>query len=57
MTDLVDHGEPIAPPGYYGVDFLMERKTPAGTEAIVTNPPFKLTDRFVTTRSICARAS
>ena len=46
-TDLVNYGEPITPPGYYGVDFLMERKAPDGCEAIVTNPPFKLAEQFV----------
>jgi hypothetical protein len=29
------------------VDFLMERKAPAGCQAIVTNPPFKLSDQFI----------
>ena len=46
-TDLVNYGAPITPPGYFGIDFLMERKAPEGTEAIVTNPPFKLADEFV----------
>jgi hypothetical protein len=46
-TDLVDYGEAITPPGYYGVDFLMEHKAPAGCEAIITNPPFKLANEFV----------
>lgn len=46
-TDLVDYGLPITLPGYYGVDFLMEYKAPTGTEAIVTNPPFKLAEEFV----------
>ena len=46
-TDLVDYGPPITPPGYFGSDFLMERKAPEGTEAIVTNPPFKLAEEFV----------
>jgi hypothetical protein len=30
-----------------GIDFLMERKPPAGCSAIVTNPPFKNADAFV----------
>jgi hypothetical protein len=46
-TDLVDYGVPITPPGYYRRDFLMERAAPAGCEAIVTNPPFKLAEEFV----------
>jgi hypothetical protein len=46
-TDLVDYGIPITAPGYYRVDFLMERCAPEGTQAIVTNPPFKLAEQFV----------
>jgi hypothetical protein len=46
-TDLVNYSAPITPPGYFGIDFLMERKAPEGTEAIITNPPFKLADEFV----------
>jgi hypothetical protein len=46
-TDLVNYGEAITPPGYYGVDFLMEHKAPARCEAIITNPPFKLANEFV----------
>jgi hypothetical protein len=43
-TDLVDWG---CPDSQSGVDFLMERKAPAGVPAIVTNPPFKLAEEFV----------
>ena len=46
-TDLVDYGIPITAPGYYRVDFLIERHAPEGTQAIVTNPPFKLAEEFV----------
>jgi hypothetical protein len=46
-TDLVNYGTPITPPGYYGIDFLMESKAPNGTECILTNPPFKLAEQFV----------
>jgi len=46
-TDLVNYGEPITPPRYYGVDFLMECKAPEGTEAIITNPPYMLATEFV----------
>lgn len=46
-TDLVDYGVPVTSPGYLNVDFLMETKLPAGTQAIVTNPPFKLAGPFV----------
>lgn len=30
-----------------GVDFLMERAAPEGVYTIVTNPPFKLADKFI----------
>jgi hypothetical protein len=46
-SDLVDYGVPVTCPGYLNVDFLMERHAPEGTEAIVTNPPFKLAGDFV----------
>lgn len=42
-TDLVDWGCEDA---QSGVDFLMERKSPEGVPAIVTNPPFKLAEEF-----------
>ena len=43
-TDLVDYGCPDAESG---ADFLMERAPSFAIDAIVTNPPFKLADRFV----------
>jgi hypothetical protein len=43
-TDLVDWG---CPDSESCIDFLMERRAPAGVPAIVTNPPFKLADEFV----------
>jgi hypothetical protein len=43
-TDLVDYG---CPESEHGVDFLMESSVPAGTGAIVTNPPFKLAEQFI----------
>lgn len=43
-SDLVDYGDPTH---FYRRDFLMEREAPKGTEAIVTNPPFKLAGEFV----------
>jgi hypothetical protein len=43
-SDLVDYGFPTH---FNGRDFLMETKVPAGCEAIVTNPPFKLAEEFV----------
>jgi hypothetical protein len=46
-SDLVDYGVPVTCPGYRNVDFLMERRAPEGTEAIVTNPPFRLANEFV----------
>jgi hypothetical protein len=44
-SDLVDYRVPITT--HWRYDFLMERKVPTGTEAIVTNPPFKLAEEFV----------
>jgi hypothetical protein len=46
-TDLVDYEFPISPPSYYRVDFLLEWQAPAGCEAIVCNPPYKLAPQFV----------
>lgn len=43
-TDLRDYG---CPESTAGIDFLLERRAPAGVEAIVTNPPFKLAAEFV----------
>lgn len=43
-SDLVDYGNPTC---FHGRDFLMELKAPERTEAIVTNPPFKLAGEFV----------
>jgi hypothetical protein len=42
--DLVDYGCPLSS---HGIDFLMELRAPHKVEAIVTNPPYKLADRFV----------
>jgi hypothetical protein len=46
-SDLMDYGVPITAPGYFGVDFLKETRAPAGTQAIVTNPPFQIAAQFV----------
>src|SRR5262245_6558725 len=46
-TDLIDYGIPVTPPGYWGRDFLLETSLPAGTGAIVTNPPFMIVEKFV----------
>ena len=43
-SDLVDYQQPTH---FSRRDFLMERKAPDGCEAIVTNPPFKLAEEFV----------
>jgi hypothetical protein len=43
--DLVDYGEPTH---FNRRDFLLEHKAPERCEAIVTNPPFKLAEQFVT---------
>lgn len=44
-SDLVDYASPDQ--NEAGWDFLLERKCPAGVEAVVTNPPFKLANEFV----------
>jgi hypothetical protein len=44
-TDLVDYES--SDQDESGWDFLMERQLPLGTEAIVTNPPFKNVEPFV----------
>jgi hypothetical protein len=43
-SDLVERG---CPDSTCGIDFLMETKAPAGVEAIITNPPYKLAAEFV----------
>ena len=43
-SDLLDYGVPTH---FARRDFLMEWKLPDGCEAIVTNPPFKLAEKFV----------
>jgi hypothetical protein len=44
-SDLVDYESPDQ--DWTRRDFLMETQRPAGVEAIVTNPPFKLAPAFV----------
>ena len=44
-TDLVDYE--LANQDFGRRDFLFERSAPAGVEAIITNPPFKLAGEFV----------
>jgi methylase of polypeptide subunit release factors len=43
-ADLNDHG---CPDSAARIDFLMERATPAGVDAVVTNPPYALAAEFV----------
>lgn len=43
-TDLCDHG---CPQSQWKVDFLMERQSRIDVEAIVTNPPYSLAQKFV----------
>jgi hypothetical protein len=43
-TDLVDYG---CPDSNARIDFLLERTAPTGTQAIVTNFPFKLAGQMV----------
>ena len=42
-SDIVDHGFPL----HFVGDFLEQTGMPAGCECIVTNPPFKIVDRFI----------
>jgi hypothetical protein len=42
-TDLVDRGCPDS----HGIDFLMEKHPSFHVGCVVTNPPFKLADKFV----------
>jgi hypothetical protein len=46
-TDIANYGIPVTCPGYFGVDFLLERQAPAHCEAIVCNPPYRLAPQFV----------
>jgi hypothetical protein len=45
-TDLVDYASPNQDEARW--DFLSEQQCPLGVQAIVTNPPFKLSGEFVT---------
>jgi hypothetical protein len=42
-SDIADYGDPTH---FAGRDFLAETKAPDGCEAIVTNPPFRIVERF-----------
>jgi hypothetical protein len=42
-TDIEDYGFPL----HFRRDFLSEIGAPAGVEAIITNPPFKIAGKFV----------
>jgi hypothetical protein len=42
-SDLIDHGFEL----HFVGDFLEQTRLPAGCECIVTNPPFKIVDRFI----------
>jgi hypothetical protein len=46
-SDIANYGVPITPPGYWGRDFLLETKAPEDTQAILTNPPFRIVEPFV----------
>jgi hypothetical protein len=43
-TDLVDYHSPDQ--DCHGWDFLLERQVPIGTQAIITNPPYKIASAF-----------
>jgi hypothetical protein len=42
-SDMVDYGFPL----HFVGDLLAQTTAPIGTAAIVTNPPFKIVDRFI----------
>ncbi len=46
-SDLVDYGFPL----HFVGDFLAQTKAPAGCECILTNPPFRIVDRFIAPRA------
>ena len=53
-TDLVDYASPDQDFGHR--DFLKETHLPAGTDAILTNPPFKIANQFaVKALELCPR--
>jgi hypothetical protein len=43
-SDLIDYG---CPDSKALVNFLLERQAPAGVEAVITNPPYRLAERFI----------
>src|SRR5262249_15080499 len=43
-SDIADYGDPTH---FAGRDFLTETKLPAGVECILTNPPFRIVEKFV----------
>jgi hypothetical protein len=43
-SDLIDYGDPTH---FAGRNFLAETKAPDGCEAIITNPPYSLAEKFV----------
>jgi hypothetical protein len=43
-SDLVDYGDPTH---HYRRDFLMEPRAPDGYDCALTNPPYKLAEKFV----------
>jgi hypothetical protein len=46
-SDIENYGIPITAPGYWCRDFLLEHTAPVGTEAIITNPPYRSAAAFV----------
>jgi methylase of polypeptide subunit release factors len=46
-SDIANYGFAATAPGYLNVDFLLERQAPAGCEAVVANPPYRLAPQFV----------
>jgi len=42
-SDLIDYGFPL----HFVGDFLGQQQAPAGCETVLTNPPFRIIDRFI----------
>jgi hypothetical protein len=55
-SDIADYGIPITAPDYWRRDFFLESAAPAGTEIIITNPPYHCAADFVRhALALCSR--
>jgi hypothetical protein len=51
-SDLIQYDFPL----HFTADFLAQTEAPAGVECILTNPPFKIVDRFIAhALNVCPR--